>query len=201
MTHVLSTRVFAWRPCGRHRNGSQRTPNRGEKRFFVAREDSLFLFRWIAFRGLFLMSSVGRKPPHATTHHYGFPEDWKMPPKRRVPEGELPPIPALGVESLIFKKCPLLIEFCAATAYEDGSMRTPGYYTFRNRVVEYEVTVYDPDAGQRMPVRARTVDEVFKAVELFLGAENAPWEVDGYLLSQVEKNNRKKKVAKSRTKK
>jgi hypothetical protein len=87
----------------------------------------------------------------------------------------------------------VLREFISATEYEDKTPRTPGYYTLRNRGAAYELTVYDPDSGTRLPCRGQTLDEVFALVEKLLGAVEAPWECDSYLTEQLARKGKRKK--------
>lgn len=89
---------------------------------------------------------------------------------------------------------PLLIEFISSTVYEDGSPREPGYATIRVRGTEWEVTLYDPDAGARLPVRGGTVDDALIAVEVAIGSEEVQWEQDRYLMEQLAKRPKKKVV-------
>lgn len=100
-------------------------------------------------------------------------------------------IPQLPGVSKIFAKCPRVLEFMSATAYDDGSPRKPGYLTWRNRGHCYELTAYDPDSGLRLPVSGPDVDHVYGALEGLLGAPDAPWQVDDYLMGQLTKKKRK----------
>lgn len=103
------------------------------------------------------------------------------------------PRPRLAYASKVFAKYPVLSDFLSATAYDDGTARTPGYSTIRNRIHCYEITLYDPDSGQRGSVTAVDFDSVHAAAEAFLGAETAPWGPDDYLMEQLEKRKKKKK--------
>jgi len=111
--------------------------------------------------------------------------------KKRAPAGDSPSIPALSTDNTVMKKLPLLTEFISATAYEDGSPRTPGYFTVRNRTIEYEITLYDPDSGQRVSIRARELDKMYFGAEVLLGAAEAPWEPDKYLMERMPKKKKK----------
>lgn len=112
--------------------------------------------------------------------------------KRRTPaEAGLPALP-LPSDSKLFVKWPLIREFMTSTAYDDGTPRTPGYLTWRNKGGSFEITVFDPDAGLRCAVRAMTIDDTFAAVEMLLGAENAPWETDRYLTEELLKKKKKR---------
>lgn len=104
-----------------------------------------------------------------------------------VPQAELPS------ESKLFGKLPQLLKYLTRITYDDGQARTPSYYTLRNRGSSFEVTLYDPDAGGRLPVNGVTLDEAFIALEKLLGAEDAPWQPDRYLMAELVKREPKKK--------
>jgi hypothetical protein len=94
---------------------------------------------------------------------------------------------------VLLGKLPAIREFMTATAYDDGTPRTPGYFTVRNRVIAFELTLYDPDSGSRLVVRSPAIDTMWQMAEQLLGTEEAPWEPDGYLMDQLSKRGKKKK--------
>jgi hypothetical protein len=102
-------------------------------------------------------------------------------------------VPALPSASVHWPKLPALREFLTATKYDDGTPRTPGYVTVRNRVSTFEVTVYDVDGCCRLSSRAGKLDDALSLVEQLLGVEDAPWEPDRYLTEQAAKVPKKKK--------
>lgn len=181
--------------CGRRaaiRHGSQRLPQRGDRFFYLALSRVWLFLRWRAHRGYIMCALCSaRDPEHGVIERWSYGDE-KMPIKRRAMGADLPPIPALSIETVLLKKCSMLVEFCSATAYEDGAARTPGYFTFRNRTIEYELTVYDPDAGMRISCCAPDLDRVFAGMEALLKAPDAPWMVDRYLWERKPKEKRKK---------
>lgn len=186
------TKVLTFSRRSAIRHGRYFTPLRGERWVYVALRDVWFLFRWRAYRGyVFCAVCDAHDPSHAAVDQWSF-GDAKMPIKRRAMGADLPPIPALSAETMLLKRCPLIVEFVTATSYEDGAARTPGYFTVRNRVFEFEATVYDPDAGMRLSCTAPTLDKVFAGLEALLGASDAPWTVDKYLWERKPKEKRKK---------
>lgn len=193
MPHSSEGNVLTWTGVLYRPRRSRPLPARGEKFFTVwTLRGGLFL-RWRAHRGYIMCALLNprvRGGEVAVRWTYG---DERMPIKKRVAGEDLPPIPALSIESAILKKCPLVMEFCTATAYEDGSARQPGYYTMRNRTIEFELTVYDPDAGMRLTVRSREHDRCFHGMEVLLGAPDTQWEVDRYLWEHRPKEKKKKK--------
>lgn len=107
--------------------------------------------------------------------------------RRPLAAGVTPALkPALPSASTMMAKSPALREFITATTYEDGTPREPGYFTLRNRGFTFELTVYDPDSGTRLAVRAPKIDDVLSMTEQLLGVEEAPWEQDRYLTEQLE---------------
>jgi len=80
---------------------------------------------------------------------------------------------------------PLLAEHCCVTKYGDGSPRVPGSYKVENIGTAYRVTVYDHDAGLRLPVSGATLAECMGDIEVHLGAVDAPWELDKYLTGLI----------------
>lgn len=107
--------------------------------------------------------------------------------KRRSPmTGEGVPLPVLSLESTILKKLPLLREFLTATAYDDGSIRQPGYFWFLNDGPAFSLHLFDVDACARLVLRAPTFDETFALAETALGMENAPWLPDRFLAARQE---------------
>lgn len=111
--------------------------------------------------------------------------------KRDVSSPALGARPPLAFDSKILAKLPTLCEWLAATTYEDGSPRTPGYLWLSNRVVAYEVTLFDPDSCCKMPCLGRTLDEALALAETHLRAEDAPWQQDGYMVAR--RDGKKKK--------
>lgn len=182
MRYFRGSRVLHWAACGAKRLGGQRLPGRGERFWYVAFARQWLCCYWQKHQGIRLLGLVSAVPPdHETIEQWGQVREF-MAIKKRVSVGELPAIPALAVDNVVLRKMPLLVEFLTATAYEDGSARTPGYFTVRNRTIEFEVTLYDPDSASRIAIRARELDKVFFGVEAILGAQEAPWEPDQYLL-------------------
>lgn len=192
MRHLSGTRIYVWRANGRQKRNGQFLPIRGDRMLYVERRGILVCFHWKAHRGYRVLALLRNDPPaYSVIQEWGKVGD-TVPIQRRANQGEPVKLPALSMESKCLGKCPLLMEFLVATEYSDGSLRTPGYITVRNRVIEFEVTLYDPDGGARVSVRARELDKALMGAETLLGAENAPWEPDQYLISRQPKTKKKK---------
>lgn len=174
------------------RRAGRLLPARGERWFWVGWNATRFLLRWEKWQGIRVVSVHRHRTPDEPITFYRPEEFTTVPIKRRTPLAEPVPLPALPATSKVLAKCPLLCEFLSATAYEDGSARQPGYVTLRNRVIEWELTLYDPDAGARVALRARTLDDVFATAEVLLSSAEAPWEPDRYLMEQLARKPKKK---------
>lgn len=192
MRLATGEKLLTWRDKAAIRRAGQVLPKWGEKRVVIARWGVWYTAHWLHGEGYRITGWRPAGAPVGQLTRAGEHPLKERRVKRRTPaEVGLPPIP-LPSDSKLFHKLPLLREFLSATAYDDQSIRTPGYFTMRNRGGSYEVTVYDPDAGLRCAVRAATIDDAFAGVELLLGAENAPWEVDSYLSDQLAKKRKKR---------
>lgn len=99
--------------------------------------------------------------------------------------------PALSADSKLLGKLPAVMEFLTATAYEDGTPRTPGYMWVSNRTVAFEVTIFDPDGCAKLPALGKTLDEAFALLEAHLRAESPPWQQDGFLVKKAAEKKRK----------
>lgn len=174
---------------------SQRLPRFGRRVFEVYLPGKWLLVHWQA-RTAYWCLAVGNRTPHKQEPHsfYPRPEETRVK-RRQPPAGAGAIMPALAATSVTLAKFTLLREFLTATQYDDGAPRTPGDLALRNRGVAFEVTLYDPDAGLRLPVRAATLDDVLALAEKLLGVESAPWEVDRYLTEQLGKKKGRKKAS------
>lgn len=114
--------------------------------------------------------------------------------KRRTPPASedaiIKPLPAASV---MLAKLPTIREFLTATQYDDKTPREPGYVTLRNLGTTFEVTLYDPDAGLRLPCRGDTLDGVLALMEQLAGTEEAAWEVDRYLTQRKQERAKKRR--------
>jgi len=165
---------------------------RGEKWWCVQVGKWLYTWRAVPITGLWLVAVDLVDGQTLTRIWESSYELADMGIKRRAVALKQQPLPELSRESTILKKCPALMEFLTATQFDDGSCREPGYYSMRNRGASFELTIYDPNAGLRLPVNAATHDACFAMVEQHLGVDEAPWQVDRYLAEQCAKKSKKK---------
>jgi hypothetical protein len=95
-----------------------------------------------------------------------------------------------AVESVILHSLPAVVAHLAVTRYDDGTPRRPGWITVSAQGAVWRVVAKDPDAGASLMSTGNSVDDALALMELLLGAEDAPWEVDPYL-TQSRRGGRK----------
>lgn len=190
---------YGWRVCyGRvgwcRRRVSQWLPRGRETVLQIRLSHRWYHVQWLPREGYWVTRSGLSGAPVTEYDYYApRPEGDRM--IRRIaaaPGGTI--LPALPSTSTLMPKLPGLRAFLAETAYDDGSARTPGYVTIRNRAIAYEVTVYDPDSGARLSARGPTLDQALGLVEQLLGVADAPWERDQYLSDQLAKRSKRKRA-------
>lgn len=152
------------------------------------------LARWIARQGVRYLATRPGDGHAAAWKYLNLSEEYSMPIRRRAVDPLTLAAPEASSETAYLVLNPLLIEFLTATSYDDGAPRVPGYFTVRIRGTEWEMTLYDPDGGVRLPLRAPCVDDVMTAAEAALGTENSSWEPDQYLLKQLAQRPKKQPV-------
>lgn len=128
-----------------------------------------------------------------TAEQMPFEWRWIMAVQRRTAPSDKVPPPPLPAPLVVLVNSPLLSEHIVATKYDDGLVRVPGSFKVENIGSAFRVTVYDHDAGLRLPVTGPTLESALEEVEVLLGTADAPWEIDRYLSEQVAKRGKKKK--------
>lgn len=167
-------------------------PRFRERWFYSARAGRWVLWHWRPRVGYVVRAlGIGPTPGESASYEWGL-EVEEMAFKKRTDHGERLPAPQLPQDSKVLGKLTQLVAFISDVTYEDKSPRTPGYFTLRNRVFTYEITLYDPDAGVRVAVRHTTIDGALAAANELLLAPEAPWETDDYLTRQLAGKKKKK---------
>lgn len=189
-------KVLCWRKCAAMRRAGQHLPMRGERTWVVRLRTKEVLARWIARQGVRYLATRPIDGHDQIWKYVNLSEEYSMPIRRRAVDPLTLAAPEASSETTYLTLNPLLVEFATATSYDDGAPRVPGYFTVRIRGTEWECTLYDPDGGVRLPVRAPTVDDMMLAVETALGTESASWEPDQYLLKQLAQRPKKHPVDK-----
>jgi hypothetical protein len=181
----------------RQSNAPKRIRNwlpRKERWYKTRTANSVHHIHWKPWHGLWV---VRRCPLDAAgdTEAVETPREKGRAMKRlKVSEGEGLPALAVSAKSEVFKKFPRILEHTTATAYEDGSIRTPGYFWVKPTTSQWVITLFDPDAGARLDCRAATCDEALALAEKWLGVEDAPWEIDEWLRERMAKKRGKKRA-------
>lgn len=180
------------RPGARPRRLPRPQPVTREKRYWFNWGRLRFHLAWQPYVGLFFTSAsdpgTGRE-----VSAYLCPLKTERIVKRVVLASVMEAIkPALPWESKTLSKFPTFSHFMTDTTYDDGTPRTPGRWWWNNLSTTFEVILFNPDAGARLPVVAPTIDEMFAALEMITKAENAPWQPDKFLQEQLAKKSRKK---------
>lgn len=93
-------------------------------------------------------------------------------------------------ESAVFKACPHIVKQCSVVKYDDGDPRQPGSLFISTQGSMWRVTVTEPDACLKLSMLSLALDDALAAVELALGSESIPWEVDAYAMSRKPKTKK-----------
>lgn len=185
-------KVLIWRGRAAIKRHSQLLPSFGERPYIVRRSRRDYLILWRKYHGLQVLASRMVTVPANPRSWVYYNEDWYMPIKRRFSDPSSLVMPDLPSNSKIFAKFPTLMAFLTARSYEEGGARLPGKYWFDGSSAGFQLTLIDVDQGYRLVVRAQSIDDVYTAAELALGADNAPWEPDQYQQEKLAKNRKKK---------
>lgn len=95
------------------------------------------------------------------------------------------------MESDILSKCHSLVQHCAATQFDDGTPRKPGWFTIRTRGSAWEIEIKDPETCSRLVVIQQSLDDALALATVLLDSEDAPWESDPWL-SKAQGASKKK---------
>lgn len=96
------------------------------------------------------------------------------------------------VVSKVFAKLPALVAHCSTIRYEDGTPRTPGWWTFRRRGQLWEVILKDPDSASSLTATGDCPDDALALADKLLQSVDTAWEPDQYL-QQAQKRTAKRK--------
>lgn len=182
-----------WRPGWCRKRVRHRVPKWRATFFKIVTPRDWELLSWLPRAGWWLLSAGLKGQPDGRPY-YECPRPEEDAMKRRLKtEGAQFIMPAAPSASVLLGKLPAIREFISATEYDDKTPREPGYLTIRTVGTQWQVTLYDPDSGSRLPVRAAELDKALLLAEQMIGVEEAPWEPDRYLTELLAKRSRKKK--------
>jgi len=89
-----------------------------------------------------------------------------------------------AIESVMLTPVPNIVAHLAVTRYDDGTPRQPGWLTVRTEGVSWKVIAKDPDGQCSLTAIAQSVDDALALMDLMLGAEDAPWEPDRWMMDK-----------------
>jgi hypothetical protein len=114
--------------------------------------------------------------------------------KKRTPQAAngTGPKNLAAVESRVFGALMNIVAHLADVRYDDASPRTPGTLFIKTLGGAWLVTAKEPDAGCQLPVTANTLDDALAGLDLLLGADDAPWEIDPWARSRGQKKGKEK---------
>lgn len=102
--------------------------------------------------------------------------------KKRVAPSMTPlggkPSHSAPLESTILGAFLNILKHCAITRFEDGTPRLGGTIIIRCEGTAWKMILKEPSAQLCLPLMAQTFDDLLATAELYLGAEEAPWEDD-----------------------
>lgn len=93
--------------------------------------------------------------------------------------------------SVVLKKFPRLVAFLGDRFYDNGEPRMPGSAWFDCDAMAFRCMLKEPSLFLQTRIRAATLDDLFAAVEAFLGMESAPWEPDVFAREKVAPKKKK----------
>lgn len=113
--------------------------------------------------------------------------------KKRVPRavGAEAPAHLAAVESNLFSRLMPLVAHCCETRYDDGTARTPGWWTLKTMGSAWIVEIKDPDTCSRLVVVQQSVDDALALASVLLESEEAPWEPDPWMRAAAAKKKTK----------
>jgi len=130
---------------------------------------------------------------HPPASEWSCPEKHvkKKAPKAAVAGASVAPHLA-PLETNVFGKLFNIVSHCCLTRYDDGDARQPGWVTIKTQGSAWVVQVKDPDGCCGMQCIGNTLDDALALADLLLGAEDAPWEPDRFLLANKARDGKKK---------
>ena len=96
-----------------------------------------------------------------------------------------------ALETEMFSDYMPILEHLALLCYDDGTPRKPGFLMIWTDGAAWRAIMKDNDAKAKLPVMAKTVDDLFDALALLLASEDCPWEPDDQAARIAEHKKRK----------
>lgn len=177
-----------WKP---RRNWSNVLGQRETWGCLVTPLDRWVMVRYVPFAGYVLVVVRLGGPAGTVLAEFRHWEIAEMK-KRSADQVAATPLGAALVSSntKLLDKCPHIVKQCSVVKYDDGDARQPGSLFISTQGSMWRVTVTEPDACLKLSMLALELDDAVAAVELALGSESIPWEVDTYAMSRKPKNRK-----------
>lgn len=92
--------------------------------------------------------------------------------------------------SVVLQGFPHLLEQLTVVKLEDESPRTPGGLLISTQGSMWKLSVTEPDPCLKLTFLAQFLDDALAGLELALGSDSIPWEIDQWALSRRPKNKK-----------
>lgn len=96
-------------------------------------------------------------------------------------------------DTKVWAKLPRLVEHLVVRQYEDGTAREPGKVFIGCEGSAFTVTLKEPSSHGQVTFRAATLDDALVVADRWLGADDAPWELDQWSYDRAQEKKLKKK--------
>lgn len=96
-----------------------------------------------------------------------------------------------AMESRTFDGLLPLVEHCCVRQYDDGDPREPGWFTIKTTGAAWVCQVKDPDSCCSFSAVADTLDKALETAALLLSCDEAPWELDKFLVDAAARKKKK----------
>jgi len=104
---------------------------------------------------------------------------------------EVKPEEVKPYESKVLKAFPRLIAFLTDDWYDDGTRRKRGSLIWGSEGSFVTVMIKEPTPLLCARIRAASIDDAYKALELFLGLDSPPWEPDEFARERAAPKKKK----------
>jgi len=95
-----------------------------------------------------------------------------------------------SAHSVLLMRFPNLMKQMSVVKYEDDTPRKPGSLFVSTQGSMWRVTVTEPDVYLKLTMMAAELDDALAGIELALGSESIPWELDQYAASRAPKKKK-----------
>ena len=92
--------------------------------------------------------------------------------------------------SVLFQGFPHLLDQLTVVKLDDESPRTPGGLLVSTQGSMWKVSVTEPDPCLKLTFLAQFLDDALAGLELALGSESIPWEIDQWAMSRKPKKQK-----------